>query len=206
VARSPLTLKVWDKNGEPHDLTVPGPGGTARLCVGDRDGAHASVWRIWVPRRHSDVYIAARDIAGVQKWSLHESGDWRHQWVTPQHAQQLTGTENRIIDRWNQPAEFTDVGWTNAFSIRVRRQDLVAYGDGKELPANIIWLPPPAEGHATIIHVVIARADKVGAEIKGLIPLHAFALADRNFSRWMRPVGVRRLSWRSPGWCSGLVG
>jgi hypothetical protein len=28
----------------------------------------------------------------------------------------------------------------------------------------------------------------------------------RNFSRWMRPVGVRRLSWRSPGWCSGLVG
>ena len=29
---------------------------------------------------------------------------------------------------------------------------------------------------------------------------------DRNFSRWMSPVGVRRLSWRSPGWCSGLVG
>jgi uncharacterized membrane protein HdeD (DUF308 family) len=28
----------------------------------------------------------------------------------------------------------------------------------------------------------------------------------RNFSRWMSPVGVRRLSWRSPGWCSGLVG
>ena len=30
--------------------------------------------------------------------------------------------------------------------------------------------------------------------------------AGRNFSRWMSPVGVRRLSWRSPGWCSGLVG
>jgi Domain of unknown function (DUF2357) len=30
--------------------------------------------------------------------------------------------------------------------------------------------------------------------------------AARNFSRWMSPVGVRRLSWRSPGWCSGLVG
>jgi hypothetical protein len=28
----------------------------------------------------------------------------------------------------------------------------------------------------------------------------------RNFSRWMSPAGVRRLSWRSPGWCSGLVG
>jgi YVTN family beta-propeller protein len=31
-------------------------------------------------------------------------------------------------------------------------------------------------------------------------------LDTRNFSRWMSPVGVRRLSWRSPGWCSGLVG
>ncbi len=28
----------------------------------------------------------------------------------------------------------------------------------------------------------------------------------RNFSRWMSPSGVRRLSCRSPGWCSGLVG
>jgi len=31
-------------------------------------------------------------------------------------------------------------------------------------------------------------------------------IGSRNFSRWMSPVGVRRLSWRSPGWCSGLVG
>ena len=28
----------------------------------------------------------------------------------------------------------------------------------------------------------------------------------RNFSRWMSPVGVRRLSCRSPGWGLGLVG
>jgi len=33
-----------------------------------------------------------------------------------------------------------------------------------------------------------------------------YIASDRNFSRWMSPVGVRRLSWRSPGWCSGLVG
>jgi hypothetical protein len=29
---------------------------------------------------------------------------------------------------------------------------------------------------------------------------------NRNFSRWMSPSGVRRLSCRSPGWCPGLVG
>jgi hypothetical protein len=32
------------------------------------------------------------------------------------------------------------------------------------------------------------------------------ASRERNFSRWVSPVGVRRLSCRSPGWCSGLVG
>jgi len=36
--------------------------------------------------------------------------------------------------------------------------------------------------------------------------LLAQADQSRNFSRWMSPVGVRRLSWRSPVWCSGLVG
>ena len=30
--------------------------------------------------------------------------------------------------------------------------------------------------------------------------------AARNFSRWMSPVGVRRLACRPPRWCLGLVG
>jgi hypothetical protein len=172
----PLTLKVWNKDGE-QDLVVPGPGGTARVCVGDRDGAHASVWRIWANRKHSDVYIAARDIAGVQKWSLHESGDWRHQWVTPQYALHLTNSDDRVIDQWSEPPRFEDIGWTKAFSILARRQDLVDYGDGNELPKDMIWLPAPPAKYATVIHVVIACPDRLTADVKGVRPLYAFTLA-----------------------------
>jgi hypothetical protein len=178
VSSSPLTLPVWNKDGEQRTLVVPGPGGTARVCVGDRDGAHASVWRIWATRNHSDVYIAVRDIAGIQKWSLHESGDWRHQWVTPKYALHLTNSDNRIIDQWPQPTEFEDIGWTKAFSIRARLLDLVDYGDGSELPDDVIWLPPPPGGHATVIHIVIARPDRLAAEVQGVFPFHAFRLAN----------------------------
>ena len=39
------------------------------------------------------------------------------------------------------------------------------------------------------------------------LPSNRYAeIAQRNFSRWMSPVGVKRLSCRSPGWRLGLVG
>jgi hypothetical protein len=178
VSSSSLTLTVWNKDGEQHDLVVPGPGGTARVCVGDRDGAHASVWRIWADRNKSDVYIAARDIVNDQKWSLHQTGDWRHQWETRQYAMHLTNRDDRIIDRWLQPVEIEDIGWTKAFHIRVRLQDLVDYGDGNELPDNIIWLPPPPEDRIAVIHVMIARRDRLDSQVQGVFPFHAFSLTN----------------------------
>jgi hypothetical protein len=178
VISSPRTLRVWNKDGETHHLVVPGPGGTARMCVGDRHGAHASVWRIWANPSTSDVYIAARDIANVQKWSLHPTGDWRHQWETRQYAMHLTNRDDRVIDRWLQPPEYEDIGWTKAFHIRVRRQDLVDYGDGNELPQEIIWMPPPPQDHIAVIHVVIARPDRLDSQVQGVFPFHAFSLAN----------------------------
>jgi hypothetical protein len=178
VSSSPTTLTIWDKDGKQQDSPVPGPGGTARVCIGDRHGAHGSVWRIWANRNKSDLYIACRGIVGVQKWSLHESGDWRSQWVTSAYAQHLTNSDNRIIDQWTQPAELEDIGWTPAFAIRARLEDLVDYGDGDELREDIIWMPAPPQGHSANIHVIIARPDRLTAEVKGLYPFHAFSLAD----------------------------
>jgi hypothetical protein len=171
-------MLVWNRTGEQRTLVVPGPGGKARICVGDPHGGHASVWRIWANRSRSDVYIACRDIAGVQKWSLHESGDWRHQWVTRQYALHLTKSDDRTLDQWRQPAEWEDIGWTRGFAICVRLQDLVDYGDGDELPEDIIWVPPRPEGRVAVIHVVIARADRLDSEVKGVYPFGAFSLAN----------------------------
>jgi hypothetical protein len=168
-------MRVWQR-GEIVDFTVPGPGGTARVCVGERYGTHASVWRIWANRNKSDIYIACRDIASVQKWSLHETGDWRHQWETRQYAMHVSRSEDRVIDRWGQPAEQDDTGWTIGFFIAVRLEDLVDYGDGDELPDSIIWLPPPPSDRVLMIHVVIARADRLDSQVAGVQPFYAFSL------------------------------
>jgi hypothetical protein len=178
VCSAQLTLTVWNKHGEKHQLAVPGPGGVARVCVGERDGAHGSVWRIWANPSASDVYIACRDIAKVQKWSLHESGDWRHQWETRQYAMHVTRREDRLIDQWRPPPEFEDIGWRKAFFIQARLQDLVDYGDGSELPENIIWMPPPPQGGKAVVHVLIARPDRLNSEVKGVFPFYAFSLAN----------------------------
>jgi len=50
--------------------------------------------------------------------------------------------------------------------------------DDASLPAHLLWIPPPPEGHATGIHVVIARPRNLFVELKGALPVAAFTLAD----------------------------
>ena len=49
-----------------------------RFAVGSRDGARSSLWRVWTGKNTSDVYVESRDVQGVMKFSLHESGDWHY--------------------------------------------------------------------------------------------------------------------------------
>jgi hypothetical protein len=57
------------------------------------------------------------------------------------------------------------------------------------------------------ISAVSATLGQKYAEVDMLVHIaEQFGKHGRNFSRWMSPVGVKRLSCRSPGWCPGLVG
>ena len=94
------------------------------------------------------------------------------------HAMHVANSDDRIIDRWVQPAEYEDIGWTLGFFIAVRIEDLVDYGDGEELPDSIVWLPPPPEDRLLMIHVVIARADRLDSYVQGVQPFDAFSLAN----------------------------
>ena len=42
--------------------------------VGQPDGDHSMVWKIWAARKTADLYIAARSMGGAMKASLHASG------------------------------------------------------------------------------------------------------------------------------------
>jgi hypothetical protein len=173
-----VTLTLDDGHGNRDDIVLTGPGGTIRAAVGE-PGCHSGIWRIWANKNTSDVYIAIRNIAGYQKWSLHESGDWRYQWVTVEQAQEHAQTSDRVIDSWAQPPELGGSGMTKGFTIKVRHQDLVPLPDiPGSLPAEVFWVPAPPEGHAMGMHVAIMRPDGPQIELQDAVPFAGFTLSD----------------------------
>lgn len=183
----PVTLVLEDGQGNQEAHVLSGPGGTIRISVGE-PGCHAAVWKIWAGPKKCDVYVAVRSIGGYQKVSLHESGDWRFQWVAEDHAQKYAQTTDRVIDQWRQPSEMGESGWTKGFSMWARHQDVVRIPDNESLPADLLWVPPPPEGYAMGLHVVIARPEDLSqrsaselrwVELKGpSFPFDGFTLAD----------------------------
>ncbi|MFE3100371.1 hypothetical protein [Nocardia tengchongensis] len=171
-----LTLQIGD--GEQETVELPGPGGTIRCGVGE-PGCRSGVWRIWSNPKKSDVYVAIRALAGYQKWSLHESGDWRFQWLTDARAAEFSGSTNRIIDQWEQPAEVGASGMTKGFSIWVRPSDIVAI-DNDDDPghAKVQWLPAPPPGYAMGVHIIVARPDQGFVHLPGAFPFDGYTLAD----------------------------
>jgi len=179
-----LTFRVELPDGEFEEHEVMRPGGMIRIAVGERDGRHGGVYRIWSSPNSPDLYIAQRDVAPYQKWSLHKTGDWLYQWVDSERAEnrarELGHTGGRVLDRWSQPPELPGTGWTSAFSICTRHQDLVAYDTDSQLPADIRWVRPPPEGTARQLHITILRATAPQAvlNLPKMVPLCGFGLAE----------------------------
>lgn len=130
-----------------------------------------------VHKNKSDIYVAARSVAGVQKISLHELGDWRVQWVSSSEAgrrmAELTGS--RIQDQWRRPAE-TVAGWTKGVSIWIPDGEVVGMSNDYQAEEGVLWVPP-APGLAVGFHVAVARPDNGFAEFRGALPLAGYTLA-----------------------------
>src|SRR5664279_4401308 len=99
-----LWVSIYDEHGEGISIHITGVGGTIRVCVG-KVGERSSVWRIWANKRSSDVYVAARTIAGVQRFSLHQSGVWRYAWTASAAQDHVPEDQDRVIDRWQRGDE-----------------------------------------------------------------------------------------------------
>lgn len=61
-----LWVSFFNEQGEGISIPITGVGGTIRVCVG-KVGERSGVWRIWANKGSSDVYVAARNLAGAQK-------------------------------------------------------------------------------------------------------------------------------------------
>lgn len=171
-----VTLVVADAQKELLREGVSGPGGVIRVAVG-RLGFRSSIWRVWAGPVKIDVYVAARSLGEYQKFSLHESGDWRQQWRTSEHALKYTGQSRRTIDRWARPAEWPG-GWTPALSIWVPPGGLSEVPDDRPPKrGGVTYLPEPAPGHALGMHVVLAATDRGYVKTGGTLPVAAFWIA-----------------------------
>ncbi|WP_051027712.1 hypothetical protein [Nocardia higoensis] len=174
----PVFLTVGDDQNRVTVQLDPLPRrGAMRLAVGE-PGFQSGVWRVWSSRNSSDVYIAARNLTSIQKWSLHESGDWRYQWCSHSIVEEFGGgSSDRILDRWERPDEIGRTGWTRGFSIYIRRDDVVEFPTAAD-QGDVCWIPLPPEGHEVGIHVVIARPNvgEVGIGAVGLFPIGGYVL------------------------------
>jgi hypothetical protein len=108
-----MTITIRDDDGHlvNHELQPANPKRPIYMAVG-QPGHRSGVWRIWgnpPSNVKSDVYVSARTIAGVQKWSLHQSGDFRHQWVTADAASRFTSSPDKRIYSWQRGPE--QDGW-----------------------------------------------------------------------------------------------
>lgn len=192
-----VVLVLANDDGEVGRTGVSGPGGVARVAVGE-PGRRSSVWRVWANTRKDDVYVAAREAATHQKFSLHESGDWRYQWTSGERAVAYTGQSRRTIDRWSRPSEHTG-GWTHALSIWVPHGALSSIpSDRAPRRGGIDFVPEPAVGEAIGIHVVIAKTDQGFVPTKGTVPITGFSLPGGEVVIVL--AGKRRMTERDVDW------
>jgi len=173
VTDAPLFLRLQTGDRE-EAVPVDTTGGLIRFAVG-AVGERSSIWRVWANKNKSDVYIAARELARYQKYSLHESGDYRYAW-TSEH--QDTTPATRVIDRWQRP-DPNEGGWSRGISVYVRAEDVVHIHQDRTKESDVAWLDGPPAGKALGIHIFLLTPDIGWTELKGVQPLHIIGLADR---------------------------
>ena len=99
-----------------------------RFAVGNPRYRRSSIWRVWTSKSpKSDIFIAARNLAGTLKMSLHESGIWRAAFTAEYAAKYLKDSippsKARRLEEWKRPPDIAP-GVTLAFRIIIPNQDL----------------------------------------------------------------------------------
>lgn len=140
-----------------------------RFAAGE-PGRRSSVWRLWANKTKGDVYLATRQSASIFKVSLHESGDWRLQWVGQDHRDVVhfpgpgQEPEGRILHRWQRPGAGA-TGWTDALSLWVPAEDVVDYPNDAESGGDVQWVPAAPPGWGTCYRIYLVEPGRGGVDL-----------------------------------------
>jgi hypothetical protein len=132
------------------------PDPTLRFAAGSPKRPNSGVWRLWSHR--SDTYLAARVLAHLFKFSMHESGQWN--WASTSQSgivERETGLRPRRT--WTRPPEFTP-GWVQGPAVAVPwvkwRGQFQPIGQSP--PPDTLWVPGPARKRKLVFNVLFAAA------------------------------------------------
>jgi hypothetical protein len=127
-----------------------------RFGVGDPQGKHSLVWKIWTSRNTPDVYVTSRSMGGRMKASIHASGQ-RHVGITSEYAHDKS---TRHYDRWLGGHELKK-GVTIEFHISIPTAELRSFPlSTRDLRKNVVWLPPAPESQEVVITLLFLAPEE----------------------------------------------
>ena len=118
-----MELRTSEK-GPAQKIPITEIGGTVRVAVGE-PGRRSSIWYVQAGKNSHCVYIFAQTLGGTQKFSLHQSGDWRYAFTSefmedPENTEFVDQLDDRVRDSWRRPEGENSVGSVNPRSRRGR--------------------------------------------------------------------------------------
>lgn len=176
-AGSEVKLHLFFSEAE-RTFTIPPAGDKSaiRFAVGE-PGRRSSIWRLWAPPKKDDVYFGTRRNTGSFKVSLHESGDYRIQWVAQDSdAVLFTGRDlkgSRIIAQWERLQPVKD-GWSEDLGLLVPTSDIAEVPGDTGMLKDVQWLPPAPPGGVVEFRIVRIEPGKRAYDITNLAALGVF--------------------------------
>jgi len=125
-----------------------------RFAIRNASGQVSCIWRLWATR-HGDVYLAARNMAKIEKYSFHKSGVCRSAF-TSEYGAPKTMTD-RAMFKWRR------LSTPAAGESRGSRVAWIAFPtDYLSSPSGLVvkdvaWIEAAPAGGATYIEVVFTR-------------------------------------------------
>lgn len=160
-----------------------------RFAVGTHDGPRTAVWRAWKHgnAEKSDVFLAARSLAGILKISFHESGEIRDAFTSHYQGQLVSSGmagRGRLRIAW-QRSSFEPTGAIRIYQVVFPHTELRAWPlEGRLTPSDVSWVPPNSDFDTTCVEFVVTRPGLDEIELKGLRPATGGPIA-----HWFLPSG-----------------
>jgi hypothetical protein len=144
--------------------------------VGQPDGYHSMVWKVWAARNAPDVFITARWLGGTVKATLHEPRPGlkaeRHVGLTDEYldvlkSRQLWRGGSRHFIQWESGTERN--GHTLEFVLRFPTAELRSFPlNRSDLARKVVWLAPAPEGQVLEVFLLYVPS---GAQVRTELPI-----------------------------------